>query len=200
MQLEKHRWRLNHRIDALGEVLKEYRLGDTVGIDQFKVERVLIQLQIEWEHFVRAVVLDSATGQFRSRSGPVVSRLPVRVKNREHASLILLSKYKKRSIEPDWYLPSEAISAADKLSLSNYSQIARQLGVSPWELEDLRHLRNFIAHRSNRAAKSVRSTGYIPKSERIIPCKICFDYTLGGMQRYERWIEFMKIVANGMVQ
>lgn len=200
MQLERHAWRLGNRIDALANVLRPYHSIDLSEAEQFNIERTIIQLQIEWEHFVRAVILDSATGKYRAKSGPVSSNLPLKVLSREHASFVLIEQYNKRRTEPDWYLPTDAIQAAGKLNLTNENQIATELGVSPWELDDLRFLRNFIAHRSGRSATSVRSAGCVAKSDRIVPSSICFDFQLGGLRRYEGWITFMKNVGTRLVE
>lgn len=199
MLLERHAWRLGIRLDALGDVLRQYENLALERSHLFDIERVIIQLQIEWEHFVRAVILDSATGKYRSKSGPVSSNLPVKVLSREHARFVLIKQYKKRQMEPDWYLPQDAIAAAGKLAISNEKTIASELGVAPWEIDDLRHIRNFIAHRSARSATSVRSTGSVAKGHRIIPALICFDFQAGGVRRYEGWIAFMKGVGGRLV-
>ena len=199
MLLERHAWRLGSRIDALADILRSYGSAPLARAAVFDVERTVIQLQIEWEHFIRAVILDSATGKYRAKSGPVSSTLAVKVLSREHAGFVLISQYKKRQTEPDWYLPMDAIAAAGKLALTNEATITTELGVSPWELDDLRHIRNFIAHCSGRSATSVRSGGAVAKSDRIVPSEICFDYQPGGTRRYEGWITFMKGVANRIV-
>lgn len=199
MLLERHAWRLGSRIDALAEVLRPHENASLARADLFDVERTVIQLQIEWEHFVRAVILDSATGKYRAKSGPVSSTLPMKVLSREHAGFVLIGQYKKRHTEPDWYLPMDAIAAAGKLALTNEATITAVLGVSPWELDDLRYLRNFIAHRSGRSATNLRSAGAVAKADRIVPSAICFDYQQGGLRRYKGWITFMKSVANQLV-
>lgn len=197
--LERHVWRLGSRVDALGDVLRQYENVNLARVDLFDIERIIIQLQIEWEYFVRAVILDSATGRYSSKSGPVSSTLPVKFSNREHVGFVLIKQYKKRRTEPDWYLPQEAIAAAGKLAITNEITISAELGVSPWELDDLRHLRNFIAHRSARSATSMRGIGTVAKAERIVPSSICFDFQVGGLRRYEGWIAFMKGVGGRLV-
>jgi hypothetical protein len=199
MQLERHAWRLENRLDALTSGLKPFEGKALSAVDTFVVERTIIQMQIEWEHFVRALILDSSTGRHSTRSGPVASTLPVKIRNREHAGYVLISQYKKRSNEPDWYLPEDAIKAAGKLSLTNENKIAAELGVTPWGLSDLRHLRNFISHRSGRSAISLRSATTVAKADQIIPTAICFEYAFGGMRRYESWAGFMNGVANRLV-
>lgn len=199
MQLDRHSWRLQKRLDEITEQIRPHEVEVSNISDLYKVERAIMQLQIEWEHFVRAVILDSAVGRHSTRSGLVRSRLPYHVRNRRHASRILIEQYPRRRHEPDWYLPRDAIQAASLLSLTNENQISTELGVTPWELDDLRHLRNFIAHRSDRAAISVRAASNVTNNDRIEPSRICFEYTPGGLRRYEKWTNFMKGVAHRIV-
>ena len=199
MQLERHAWRLGTRVDALANGLKPFEGVALSPLDTYAVERIIIQMQIEWEHFVRALILDSATGHHSTRSGPVGSNLPMKVRNREHAGHVLIAQYKKRTTEPDWYLPQDAIAAAGKLSLTNENKIAAELGVSPWGLNDLRHLRNFISHRSGRSAILVRNVASVVSAEQIMPVELCYGYAPGGSRRYEAWVGFMKGVANRLV-
>lgn len=199
MHLERHVWRLEFRIDSLANKLRIYNDVVISDSDIYIIDRIIIQLQIEWEHFVRSLILDSATGNFRSRSGPVRSNLTPKVKNRKHAKLLLLAQYPRRNKEPDWYLPHDAIVAAQKLLLSNHNKIALELGVSPWELNELRYIRNFISHSSGRSAIEVRNSGCVKNSDRIIPSKICYDYITGGVRRYDGWINFMKTIASRLV-
>ncbi|NSY59343.1 hypothetical protein [Agrobacterium tumefaciens] len=201
MHLERHAWRLGSRLDVLTSCLRDYEeSAELKGADLFHVERIIIQMQIEWEHFVRAVILDSATGKYRTQSGPVRSNLPEKVQSREHAGFVLIKQYHKRKHEPDWYIPYDAINAAGRLKLTNAPRIANELGVTPWELDDLRHLRNFIAHRSGRSATTVRDVGCVSKSDRIVPSQVCFDFQAGGLRRYEGWAAFMKNVGMRLVK
>jgi hypothetical protein len=199
MQLERHTWRLGRRLDALSDALKPFEGSTLSAHDAYAIERIIIQMQIEWEHFVRAVILDSATGRHSARSGPVASNLPVKVRSREQAAHVLIAQYPRKSTEPDWYLPQDAIQAAAKLALTNETKIVAELGVTPWLLSDLRHLRNFISHRSGRSAKLVRTAAALGNAEQIMPVDICYDYAPGGARRYESWVQFMKGVANRLV-
>lgn len=165
----------------------------------FAAERSLIQLQIEWEHFVRDLVLDSATGQFDNGSGPVTSPTYPDLRSREAAAHKLVALYPRRSFEPDWYLPAQAIDAAVRLDVSNHAQISLELGVTPWPIDELRHLRNFISHRSKRAALNVRKAGIVGKSREIDVLAVAFQYGSGGVKRYIEWIKFSKGAAKRLV-
>ncbi|MCA3088167.1 MAG: hypothetical protein ING16_10620 [Roseomonas sp.] len=165
----------------------------------FAAEHSLIQLQIEWEHFVRDLVLDSATGQFDNSSGQVTSPTFPDLRSREAAAHKLVALYPRRRFEPDWYLPAEAIGAAMRLDVSNFPQIALELGVTPWPIDELRHLRNFISHKSKRSALNVRGTGIIGASRGIDVLSVAFQFGPSGVKRYVEWINFSKGAAKRLV-
>lgn len=166
----------------------------------FSAEKAIIQLQIEWEHFVRNLILDSATGQFVNAGGRIVSRSFPSICSRESAAHTLVGTYSRRRFEPDWYLPRDAIDAAIRLDLTNVAQIAAELGITPWPIEELRHVRNFVAHKSKRAALNIRSLGLIPTSENIDVLELAFAFTTGGSKRYSEWVNFSKAAASRLVQ
>ncbi len=165
----------------------------------FAAERALIQVQIEWEHFVRNLILDSATGQFANASGPVISELFTDLRSREAAAHRLIGTYRNRQHEPDWYLPAQAIDASMRLGVSNRSQIAAELGLAPWPIDELRHVRNFIAHRSKRSALNVRGSGIVAASANIDVLEVALGYGPNGAQRYIEWIDFSKGAAKRLV-
>lgn len=200
MDLSRRLARFIQRIDNLVATIAAHDHGDALDREAtYLVERVLIQLQLEWEHFVRNVILDSATGKFEYSSRPVVSSLPVRLGSREQVSHYLLTLYRNRKFEPDWYLPSDAIDAASKLGLSNYANLSAQLGISPWKIDDLRHVRNFIAHRSKRSALKLRDSGLVTSRD-LNPVDCAFDYGATGTKHYLEWSNFIKYVATAMVK
>ncbi len=160
------------------------------------MEHAIFQLQNIWEHFVREFVLTSALGTFYSSTGPIVSKLPNKMTSKEHAAHVLMSTYKKRTTEPNWYLPTDAIDAASRLKLSNLSNIAGGLGKTPWLLEDLRYTRNFFAHRSKESAKKVRDMSWFsPKNGAIDVNSTVFFYSYGGAYMIELWATEMKNIA-----
>ena len=200
MQLSRRLPRFNRKLDALADLLSAVDAKTEYDTqDVYVTERALIQIQIEWEHYVRAVILDSATGVYRNTSGPVASRTHLSVSSREAAAHVLVTSYPNRRYEPDWYLPAQAIDAAVRLDISNLAQISSELGVTPWPIDDLRHLRNFIAHRSKKSAISLRGTGIVPGSGGIDILDTAFGYAPGGLKRYSAWISFAKGAAGRLV-
>lgn len=199
MWLGQRLWSFNRELDELSSRIALHDKGKPLSVDEmYMLERLLLQLQINWDHFVRSIILDSASGQYENANGPVFSSLTNPPRSRERAAHRLISLYPRRSFEPDWYLPNEAIDAASRLRVSNYSEISAFLGASPWAISELRFIRNFVSHRTKRAAISLRAV--IPShslgSNEIVGR--CFDYSHGGSQTYKTWISFMKSVAQGI--
>nr|WP_315447125.1 hypothetical protein [uncultured Pseudomonas sp.] len=169
--------------------------------DLLALERYLIQLQIEWEHFIRRLILDSATGKHTDSGGLVFSALANPPNNREQAIYALLSTFRNSNggREPEWSHSSKAIDAATRLQLSNLSTISAYLGVTPWPLDEMRFLRNYIAHQSKNSAVTLRRENLTSQSGKISVAQIAFDYTASGAQRYKTWHAFMKNIARQIV-
>lgn len=199
MKLQNRLWRFNRRLDLVGARISNLRALDRSLERRYELERLVMELQLTWEHFVRCSILDSATGRYVNSNGNVSSTKFQGLATRELASYALISTYKKRQKEPDWYLPDQAIQAADNLGLSNYTEIATYLGTTPWAIEELRHVRNFIAHRSKSSAQSLRK--HTKTNDLHFPTihSYCFDYVQSGSERFDSWIRFMKQVGAGMV-
>lgn len=198
MKLSRRLSRFNSRVDTLTSGLSEFDGIHELSDKQIKIiERSIMQLQLEWELFVRNFLLDCATGQFENENGVVSSNLPQSFATREIACHFLLANFRRRPQvrEPDWYLPSAAIDVANFFQLSNSATISAELGITPWEVDDLRHFRNFLAHRSKYSAIKLRQTGLIASGATINPVEVTFAYSPNGAKHYQRWSSFMKQVA-----
>ncbi|WP_043916964.1 hypothetical protein [Jannaschia aquimarina] len=86
-----------------------------------------------------------------------------------------------------------------RLDVSNQPQIAAELGVTPWPIDELRHVRNFIAHKSKRSALAVRATGIVGASANIDVLETALQYGNAGAKRYIEWINFSKGAAARLV-
>lgn len=200
MMLSNRLWSFEQHLAHLQSKIGSLDKADPLTVDEvYMLERLIIQLQLNWDHFVRSVVLDSATGKFLNGNGVVRANLPNPPRSREAAAHRLISLYPNRSFEPDWYLPQQAIDAASRLQLSNFADLSAFLGVAPWTIEELRHLRNFIAHRSKRSALTLRGVISSRSLDGTALTAHCFSFASGGAKTYVRWIAFMKAVARGMV-
>jgi len=163
------------------------------------VERGIMQYQMAWEHFVRSFILCSATGKFSDKNGLVVSNLPTPPRNVHEASRCLVSMYPKSGQEPDWYLSTRAIDAAAKLKLSNYNTISAVLGMTPWPIDELRHIRNFAAHRSKSSALKLRDQNIVRQRPHIDVCRLIFEYDSSGQQRFQTYASFIKLAGRQLL-
>ncbi len=197
MKISRRLNRFHSSLDKIGNHLKRVEACSAPKEEDILiVERCLIQLQIEWENFVRNFILDSATGRYRDNSGPIVSNLSSAPKSREQAGHLLVSLYPRRQFEPDWYLPAQAIDAAQRLRVSNAPNIALQLGVTPWDLDDLRLLRNFLSHRSKRSALSLKSCrNWLGTNRSISSLDFAFQSSRAGNANFEMWLMSMKYIS-----
>ena len=200
MNLARRLPRFYRRLDQLAAIIAEVEMTtEATALQFFAADRALIQLQVEWEHFVRNLILDSATGKYTNGSGQITSHIFPNLPSREAAAHQLVGTYPNRQFEPDWYLPIQAIDASQRLGVSNFAEIAAELGITPWPIDELRHVRNFIAHQSKRSALSVRRTGIIANSVSIDVWRAATGYSSRGMKRYVEWIEFSKGAARRLV-
>lgn len=200
MNLARRLPRFYRRLDQLSDIISKAELSaNRTDLQFYAAGRALIQLQVEWEHFVRNLILDSATGKFTNGSGQITSLAFPNLASREAAAYKLIETYPNRQYEPDWYLPAQAIDASQRLGVSNFAQIAAELGITPWPIEELRHVRNFISHQSKRSALSVRQTGIVSPSSNIDVLHAATEYSASGMKRYIEWIDFSKGAASRLV-
>ena len=114
---------------------------------------VMVRLLDEWGLFSRSVVIASAWGRVTSRTGTAVPRSPVLSVGQDPLDALRNSftKPKPATWEPRWYNPIDAIDAANRLQIHNLGNVAAGLGLAGTTPEDLRHCRNYVAHRSRRA-------------------------------------------------
>ena len=199
MKFTRQQTEFELRLDRLACILIKLEfLNSFTESEIFLIEHTLIRIHNEWELFVRNFILDSATGQFFSSTGHIKSNLFQKFISRERACDFLLDHKPKKS-EPKWYSSKEAILAATKLELSNLSHISAVLGVTPWEIESLRLIRNFIAHKSKLSAREIRSSAIGPLSGTISPAALAYTFSKTGAKNYECWIGFMKSISRMLI-
>src|SRR5271156_1740337 len=119
-------------------------------------EMCVIRLLDAWSRFCRDLVLKSASEQPFTVGG---ARLPLApgIAGRNDALRALRAVYTKFPWEPRWFDAQACLRAANILRIANYSTVSSGLAVSPSPVEDLRRLRNFLAHRNEGTATEVRA-------------------------------------------
>lgn len=119
-------------------------------------EMAVIRLQDAWARFCRELVLTSASDQPMTAAGTPLPRAPGIVV-RSDAINALRRVYSRPPGEPKWFDAQASLRAATILGVHNYASISSGIGVTPSPLDDLRSLRNFLAHRGELTAAGVRS-------------------------------------------
>lgn len=119
-------------------------------------EMCLIRLQDAWARFCRELVLVSASEEPLTAAGIKLALAPG-INRRSDALNRLRSIYNRFPHEPKWFDPQACLRGATILNVANYAAISAGIGVTPSPLDDLRDLRNFVAHRSEQTAAQVRA-------------------------------------------
>jgi hypothetical protein len=107
---------------------------------------------------------------------------------------------KPRKIEPNWGYSRDCIDAAKRLKASNYSIIASALGSSNSPANDLRFIRNFLAHRGAKTAIIIRGMFNAASYEQLSTIKLMSNTVLGGNIIFNDWIKRLRIIARAAAQ
>lgn len=162
-------------------------------------EMCVIRLLDAWARFCRELILISASERPLTATG---TRLPLApgIRGRKDALKILRTVYYKFPWEPRWIDAQASLRAASLLKVANYSTISAGIAVTPSPLEDLRRLRNFLAHRNEGTATEVHNTavnlGVAPTSNVIaILQSVTSDPTSNVLQTWIEQLEAMSQIA-----
>lgn len=165
-------------------------------------EWCIIALHDAWVSHCRALVLTSAVAGCETLAGVRVPPVAgVRNANRAVA-LVRASLAPKAPAywEPRWGDAREAIRAAQALGINNFVQVSGALGSTPSPAEDLRVVRNYVAHRNHTTAPAVR---------RLTNLAGFVDPTLDGYliaivgpleSRYRSWVRELRSIATAAVR
>ncbi|HEY8687194.1 MAG TPA: hypothetical protein VIO57_16450 [Chloroflexota bacterium] len=115
---------------------------------------VTIRLTDAWGRFCRRLILTCASGMVFTLGGTPVPRSP-RVRSGQSPIEALWDQYpnprrkREQAWEPDWHIIQQALDAARRLAIQNELQVTLGLGITSPAPEELRAVRNFLAHRSS---------------------------------------------------
>lgn len=142
------------------ELAVEKRLDSDYSIDEMRTWRLagemcLVRAQDSWARFCRELIVSSAYAQPITIDGRTVRRAENISTRQDVENAIHVLFHKKRTREPEWHIAREAIDAAQKIGLTNRDYISAALGATPSPMEDIRPLRNYVAHRSARSRSLV---------------------------------------------
>lgn len=119
----------------------------------------MIRLLDAWNRFCRQLVLVSARGDVLTASGARLGRSPAVAPGQRPLDALKTTyplRIQNRPVwEPRWFIPREAINAANALQIQNLRTVVTGLGLTQTlaglnagSPEDLRNCRNYLAHRS----------------------------------------------------
>lgn len=159
-------------------------------------EMCVVRLLDAWARFCRDLVLISASQQPLTSSG---TRLPLApgIKRRKDALRVLRAVYTRFPWEPRWIDAQACLSAANLLKIANYSTLSAGLAVTPSPVEDLRKLRNFLAHKNEGTAAEVRTTAVnigVGNSSDVIGI-LQSDPTGSGANTIQSWIQQLQAMS-----
>lgn len=159
----------------------------------------IIQLHDAWARFCREVVILSAGCRPVTATGLRLSRVPG-VSSRRDVIPRLLSTYAKRNFEPRWGDSGQAIGAARRLAIQNAGTFTAALGAANSTAEEVRRVRNFFAHRSERAARSVRTHPNHGRNTSLDVLNLAGTVVPPGIRRIHSWINNLHAVAEAAIQ
>ena len=145
---------------------------------------LVVRLQHLWGEFSRELVVRSALGHCKTRTGRELPRVP---------SVLSFADIPKITGKPmagrgaNWDDPSFALRQANTLNVVNYNEIL--LGLGSADLSDIRCVRNFIVHPNSftRAnyVQLTRNLGLIG----LEPDLLLAHKVIGGATMFDSWIE-----------
>lgn len=167
---------------------------------QLTCEMSIIRLYDSWARFCREAVIISAYGKTTTLSGTNLksSSLPA-ITSRSQVIPVLIATYKKRLHEPDWERVDQFVDAGQRLALQNLSTLAAAFGATNSPADEIRHVRNFYAHRRQGSCANALATNHFPLLHRPIVFRLN-EYRTGGSTVLESWIQRLLAVAVAAVQ
>jgi hypothetical protein len=128
-------------------------VADCEPIHENSREWCAVLLHSEWSNFCRSLILASASCE-PEVGGAVVGRVHNLRSQQDAAQWV--TKALGLRYEPRWGSAGEALRAASALGVGNLTQVSGALGATNSPANDLRILRNFIAHRNRSTALDFR--------------------------------------------
>ncbi len=160
-------------------------------------EWCVLALHDAWVAYCRSLVLTSAGAGSRTLSGTVVPAAPGIRTAAQAVSVVraALAPTAPTYWEPHWGDAREAIRAAQALKISNFAQVSGALGATPSPADEVRRIRNYIAHRNRSTASLVRA--FVGVTGAIDPVLDGYLNALVGPleSRYGAWVREFRAIA-----
>ena len=162
-------------------------------------EMAVLRLHDDWARFCRELILDSAASAPKSRSGTTIARAPS-IRSIQDAIDASIRSTPQRRYEPKWATASESVRAALALAITNSATVTAALGATNSPAEDLRHVRNFFAHRAENTADKVRNLTFYRTGMGLNAHDLLSPIVAGGVTRFESWILQLRTVGDAAIR
>lgn len=175
---------------------REYEEAALLGVSrssQLACEMVVVRLHDSWSRCCRSMVLQSACGCSTLsgiKLGPVAG-----VTNEADALTKYYSSFiRARRYEPKWYSAGDAIDAAQRINIQNRSAVVAALSSVSSPAEEMRHVRNYYAHRGKGTSDKALATGLFPGTDLSVFNLSSFGP--GGETILRGWIRQLRLIAH----
>lgn len=178
------------------------RLGDARA--KYKREALVIRLQAAWYRFCRELVIQSAACTPVTTTGVTIPKAP-KIATRQDV-IPRLRALQPRKVtpywEPRWHAPTECIKAAQDLRVNNFISISSGLGMTPSPVENIRLVRNFIAHRNDDTAMRMKPALAFYSLKSCTPADLLLTHLLPptGSPIFEIWVNQIDLMAQIAIQ
>lgn len=169
------------------------------GTHQLAIEACVIRLHDCWARYCRELIFCSAAESPLTLSGAVLAKAAGVVSRKDVIPLIKAGfKASKRSLpfgEPRWADSAQCMDSVKILSLSNSSTILAAIGSTPSPSDDLRKVRNYIAHRNESTAKELQSVAKTLPAAKDLYSLLSNPLPPTGTSVFEQWILQLRVIA-----
>ena len=156
-------------------------------------QMIIVRLQDHWAHFVKQLIVLSASGKAHTTSG--ISVVSAHGLTSVRGVEAWLAPYTPGTREPDWHVAQTSLRLARLLRVSNLGNVSAALGSVNSPETDIRTYRNYIVHRNKGTAdklrQMVRTNGWRPSDIALLPDV----YITGGKRLWEAWLDDLQAVA-----
>lgn len=181
----------------------ELRISHRVGYQHSSImaqEMAIIRIHDEWSRYCKELIILSACGKPVTLSGTVLPRIPkFRSKNDVIREVSTHFKATNRPQNIPWHVPQHIVPLVNKLKLANRSNISAGIGATPSPIDDLRNIRNFLAHKNEISIKKVHETAKaLGLSSQFTALNIVkqFDPSRSFATSYiESWVNTLQVMA-----
>jgi hypothetical protein len=193
--------------DDLDELLRVARLSDSGDAEATPTaEFCVVRLQDSWTRFVRDLVVRSALGNACRSGGARILPGPLGIMRQRSAMTTLRTNWpvggtKPHYWEPKWFATKDSGRAVDVLQPTNGLDIKTALGAATNPIEDIRAVRNFIAHRGEPSASELDRKAHAWRPDWRQPADLVLNRPGAGLEtRFEEWCRRLRLVGAAAVK